>query len=321
LADLGYVGTKGTELTGGRDLNQAEAGEANPRPYPQFGPILAVQSHASSSYNALQARLEKRSTRGQTWLAAYTWSKSLDNASSPVGSAQGESLVPQDSNDLRGERSLSTFHASHRFVLSFLQSLPSSQRLAQLSHSRLTGYLLGDWQTGLIASFQSGHPFTVLRSIDQSGTGFGPAGDLRDRPDLIADPGKPGPVPNNPDPACQQTLSQGGKAADVVDDPASWFNPCAFAAPGTMRFGTEGRNSVIGPGLANIDFSLSKLVPLGREGHHLQLRFEFFNLFNHPIFDLPEIFFDSTRFAAVSSSNAFETSPPRQIQLAVKYVF
>jgi hypothetical protein len=321
LADLGYVGTKGTGLTGGRDLNQAEAGKANPRPYPQFGPILAVESRASSSYNALQARLEKRSTRGQTWLAAYTWSKSIDNASSPVGSAQGESLVPQDSNDLRGERSLSTFHASHRFVLSFLQSLPSSQRLAQLSHSWLTGYLLGDWQAGLIASFQSGHPFTVFRSIDQSGTGFGPAGDLRDRPDLITDPGKPGPVPTNPDPACQQTFSRGGKAADVVDDPASWFNPCAFAAPGTMRFGTEGRNSVIGPGLANIDFSLSKLVPLGREGHHLQLRFEFFNLFNHPIFDLPEIFFDSTRFAAVSSSNAFETSPPRQIQLAVKYVF
>jgi len=78
---------------------------------------------------------------------------------------------------------------------------------------------------------------------------------------------------------------------------------------------------VIGPGLANIDFSLSKVISLPHEGHQLQLRFEFFNLFNHPIFDLPEIFYDSTRFGAVHSSNAFETSPPRQIQLAVKYVF
>ena len=321
LADLGYVGTKGTELTGGLDLNQAAAGGTGPPPYPQFGPILAVESRASSSYHALQARLEKRSTHGQTWLAAYTWSKSIDDASSPVGSADGESLVPQDSNDLRGERSLSTFHASHRFVLSFLQVLPSSQRLGGLSQSRLARHLLGDWQTGLIASFQSGHPFTVLRSIDQSGTGFGPAGDLRDRPDLVADPRQPGPIPNNPDPACHQISSQGGKAADVVDDPASWFNPCAFAAPVTKRFGTAGRNSVIGPGLANIDFSLSKVISLPHEGHQLQLRFEFFNLFNHPIFDLPEIFYDSTRFGAVHSSNVFETSPPRQIQLAVKYVF
>ena len=88
-----------------------------------------------------------------------------------------------------------------------------------------------------------------------------------------------------------------------------------------MRFGSEGRNSVIGPGLANIDFSLSKAVPLGREGRQLQLRFEFFNLFNHPCFDLPEKFFDSARFGAIQSSNAFESSPPRQIQLGVKYVF
>jgi hypothetical protein len=321
LADLGYVGTKGTRLTGGRDLNQAAAGGISLPPYPQFGPIAITESRASSNYNALQARLERRSSRGQTWLAAYTWSRSIDDASSPLGTAQGESLIPQNSSDLRGERSLSTFHASHRIVFSFLQSLPSRQRLGGLTHSRLTGHLLGDWQAGLITSFQSGHPFTVLRSIDQSGTGFGPAGDLRDRPDLIADPGQPGPILNNPDPACHQTLSQGGKAADVVSDPASWFNPCAFAAPDTKRFGTEGRNSVIGPGLANIDFSLSKAIPLGREGRALQLRFEFFNLFNHPTFDLPDIYYDSTRFAAVRSSNAYETSPPRQIQFAVKYVF
>ena len=73
--------------------------------------------------------------------------------------------------------------------------------------------------------------------------------------------------------------------------------------------------------MANIDFSLSKVIPLRGEGHQLQLRFEFFNSLNHPSFDLPEIFFDSTRFAAIKSSNAYETSPPRQIQLGVKYIF
>jgi hypothetical protein len=255
------------------------------------------------------------------FLAAYTWSKSIDNASSFLGLADSESLVPQNSNDLHGERSLSTFNAAHRFVLSYLQQLPFGSGQRWLNHSGITDHLFGNWQVGLITSLQSGHPFTVLRSINQSGTGAGPGGDLRDRPDLIADPNQPGPVLNNPDPACHLTVAKGGKASDVVHDPVSWFNPCAFAAPDTKRFGTEGRNSVIGPGVANVDFSISKVIPLGGEQRQLQLRFEFFNLFNHPAFDLPELFFDSARFAAIKSSNAFETSPPRQIQLGVKYVF
>lgn len=262
LLDLAYVGTKGTKLSGGRDLNQAVAGGGS-RPYPQFGPIATIEPRASSSYHALQTRVERELSPGQALLAAYTWSKSIDDASSLLGVADSESLFPQDSNNLRGERSLSTFHASHRFVLSYLQQLAFGKGQRWRSHSAARR-LLGDWEVGVILALQSGHPFTVLRSIDQSGTGPGPAGDLRDRPDLIGDPYQPGPVPNHPDPACHATVSRGGKAADVVHDPASWFNPCAFAAPGTKRFGNAGRNSLIGPGLANIDFSIGKVFPLRR---------------------------------------------------------
>jgi hypothetical protein len=254
---------------------------------------------------------------GASVLGAYTWSKSIDDASSYAGGADSESLVPQNSLNLRTERSLSTFHAGQRFVLSYLQELPF--RLTR--GKSWVGVMTMGWRIGLIGSFESGHPFSVFRSIDQSGTGAGPGGDLRDRPDVVADPFQAGPVAANPDPACSRTISQGGRAADVVRDPVSWFNACAFAGPSTRRFGNSGRNNVVGPGIANIDLSLVKLIPLYGELQKLELRLEFFNLLNHPIFDLPENFFDSTRFTQVKSANAFDTHPPRQMQIGLRFTF
>jgi hypothetical protein len=142
-----------------------------------------------------------------------------------------------------------------------------------------------------------------------------------DRPDAIADPYTAGPVLANPDPACHSTVSAGGRAADRVRSPAAWFNPCAFAAPSTNRFGNAGRNSLIGPALRNFDLLLSKNVPVGEKQRHLELRVEFFNLTNHANFDIPDRIFDSPTFGAVLSSNAFGTKPPRQIQFGVKYIF
>jgi hypothetical protein len=130
----------------------------------------------------------------------------------------------------------------------------------------------------------------------------------------------PGAVAANPDRACRSTLSQGGRAPDQVGVPGAWFNPCAFAAaPG--RFGTAGRNSVFSPGLRNLDVSFIKQIPLRPEGHSLQFRVEFFNLPNHPNFDVPDRLFDSPTFGAVRSANVWGNKPPRQTQLALKYVF
>jgi hypothetical protein len=87
-----------------------------------------------------------------------------------------------------------------------------------------------------------------------------------------------GPVAANPDPNCQKTVSQGGRAADRVGTSDSWFNVCAFGIP-TGAFGNLGRNSFRGPHVVNMDFSLFKSVPV-YEGWSLQLRFEAFNVFN-----------------------------------------
>jgi hypothetical protein len=85
--------------------------------------------------------------------------------------------------------------------------------------------------------------------------------------------------------------------------------------------GTDGRNTVIGPGLNNLDFSLLKEIPFRHEGRRLELRFEFFNLFNIPHFDLPGRTFAESSLGMVQSSNLYGNKPPRQIQLGLKYIF
>jgi len=310
LFEMAYVGAKGTKLIGARDLNQAAPGGMASRPYPQHGAILEMDSRSNSSYNAFQARAERRMSGGLTYLASYTWSRAIDTASSFFGLADGESYVPQNSLDVSTERGLSIFHAAHRFVLASVWDVPSP----------FAKRWLGGWRLGAIATVQSGHPFSVFRSVDQSGTTPHPFGDLSDRPDLIADPMRSGAVAANPDPMCQITKSNGGRAADRVRDPESWFNPCAFAAPATRRFGTAGRNVVIGPGIANVDLSVNRRFRV-KERTVLEFRAEFFNLFNHPQFDMPEILFDSAGFATVRSANKFGNGPPRQIQLGLRLSF
>ncbi len=310
-----YVGSKGTHLLDQRQGNQPPPGGTPP--YPQFGTIRLLAADGSSIYHSLQLSAEKRFAARVGLLAGYTWSRAIDDVSALQGSA-GDPGFPQNSSDLRSERGLSDFHAEHRFVMSARYDLPlhpfSGAGAAALAGNRL----LGGWRLSAIVTLQTGRPFTVNRGVDQSKTGVTLG--YFDRPDLIADPRKPGPVPANPNPSCQKTRSQGGLAADLTGDPASWFNACAFVAPATARFGTAGRNIVIGPGFANTDFALHKDIGFS-ERHRLELRFESFNLFNHPNFDIPNKNFDSPTFAAVLSENAYHNKPPRQVQLGLRYQF
>jgi hypothetical protein len=314
--DLSYVGSKGTNLVRQRDMNQPRPG--GPKPYPQFGASRLIASDAHSTYHSLQMKAERRWAKSVAFLASYAFSKAIDNASSLIGT-NSEPAFPQDSFDAAAERGLSNFHAKHRFVLSLQQELPWGANHKWLRGPGVARAMFGDWQLNVIWGMNSGRPFTVNRGVDQSGTGTDLA--FKDRPDAVGNPFAAGPVANHPDAACRATASQGGKAADRVRAPESWFNPCAFAAPAAQRFGNSGRNNLIGPGLQNVDLSLLKIVPMPRESHRLQVRFEVFNLANHPNFDTPNRVFDSAAFVAVQSANASGLKPPRQIQIGLRYVF
>jgi len=321
MIDLAYVGSKGTRLSNVIDRNQQ-----NPLtgfPYPQFSSVLFVESNAASSYQSMQFRSERRMSHGLSFLAAYTFSKSIDDISSIFGGSAGSGL-PQDSQNLSGDRGVSDFNAAHRASLSFVYDLPFQRMWAR--GPDWSRKVLDNWQAGGILTAQTGSPFTVILagSPAASAAAFGNP----ERPDLVGDPSKAGPVAANP--TCQ--------APAQVGTPQNWYNQCAFAAPAQETFGpafgTEGRNILTGPGFTNLDFSLAKSIPLRVESNRLQFRGEFFNLLNHPNFDIPSHTFDLTacaqnnsllcpadNYGSILSANAYGNKPPRQIQLSVKYIF
>ena len=195
MIDLAYVGTKGTHLPATRDMN-----EVNPftqvTPYPQFSSILVVEPRANSIYNALQFRSEKRVRQGLAFLAAYTWSRSLDDDSAVFSGSVG-SGVPQNSYDFRADRALSDFQVEHRFVLSYIYDLPFGVGRKWLSDPGKLSRLFGSWQTAGIATMQTGSPFTINMPSTQAGTTITSFG-VPYRPDLVGDPNRAGPVAANP---------------------------------------------------------------------------------------------------------------------------
>ena len=162
---------------------------------------------------------------------------------------------------------------------------------------------------------QTGSPFTVVLpgAPAASAAAFGnPA-----RPNLVGSPFQTGDIAGNP----------GCAGPSQVRTPDSWFNPCAFVTPapglfpGTFEFGDEGRNALTGPGYTDLDFGLAKSMALRRENLRLQFRGDFFNLFNHPNFDIPALVLGGTNFDKLLSANAYGDKPPRQIQLSLRYLF
>ena len=297
---VSYVGSKGTKLVGARDLNQASPSPdpLNFRPLPQFADINQLESSGNSTYHALQLRLQQRLSSGLMFLASYSWSHSIDSSSTLFPSA-GDANFPQDSFNLRAEKGRSNFDIRHRLSLNFSYDLPLGRGRRFLP--RLGGFgnlLLGDWQVNGIVTLQSGYPFTPILRADNSNTGTSLLGlAAGDRPHLVGNP-----KPANP-------------------GPDGWVDPTAFALPPFGSFGNAGRNILTGPGFRNMDFSVLKNISL-REEWTLQFRAEFFNLFNHPNFDLPDPFVDSPlTFGRIFSARSGLPGDARSIQFALKLIF
>jgi len=182
---------------------------------------------------------------------------------------------------------LSNLDVAHRFVASFVYELPRFKG----AHS-LIRYVFGGWQTNGIISLQSGRPFSVVSGRDNSQAGVN-----QDRADLVGSP----------------KLNTGRSHQELID---RYFNTVAFAQNPTGTFGASGRNILRGPGFASVDFGLGKEIPLFWEGHKLQFRAEFFNLFNRVNFNNPNNNLGSAQFGRITASG-----DPRVIQFALKYIF
>ena len=299
VLEVAYVGSKGTKLLTARDINQPQPSALPPglpfvpRPDPRFDDIDLLESRANSSYQSLQARFERRLSRGLGALVSYTWSKSIDDASNFFSSA-GDPNFPQNSYNLRGERGRSNFDVRHRLSASYSYDLPFGKGRKYFADNGWVSTVLTGWQSFGIVTLQTGRPFTValLSDIDNSGTGRSILGfGANDRPNVVGNP-----VASNP-------------------TPERWFNTAAFSFPAPGTFGNSGRNILDGPGYQTVNASLLKNTQLS-EQFNLQLRAEFFNLFNHPNFNLPDNFLGSPTFGRISSAR-----DPRHVQFGVKMLF
>ncbi|MBV8819966.1 MAG: hypothetical protein JO022_16500 [Acidobacteriaceae bacterium] len=218
-------------------------------------PLLAVLTDAQSFYNSFQLTASRRYDRGLSWQAFYTWSHSIDDASTNFSiEAVNEPPTTQDPFDRKGSRGRSGFDIRHNFVANVVYELPGR------------GRALGGWQVSGVASVHSNLPFTPVLSFDNA--------DLQslltsERPDLVGNP-YIGVCPH------------GGKAGT----PSCWFNPSAFALPPPGQFGNAGRNILRGPGFAQFDLALQKGFQL-TEGAKITFGVETYNLFNHPNFAIP----------------------------------
>jgi outer membrane receptor protein involved in Fe transport len=355
LLEVTYAGTRGLNLFRGIGINQARL--ASPQhpiinevigqaittntpanatlraPYQgvETGAFFQIQSTAESTYNSLQVSLTKRLSRGVQLLASYTYAKSLDNASGNSDStgdlAADTAAIGGNQLDNRANRGVSDFDRTHRFVLSYLWDLPHPA-FAVRSTGRL---LFSNWQVAGIITAMSGLPIDIVDG--GAGSLYGFSGILTfARPSWATN-------------ATRITASS--------NIPAGYFfNPSAFVRPfvqanqlipssnGTARadapgtdIGNVGRNVLHGPGQNNVDFSIIRRFPI-RESKNIELRAEFFNVFNHVNLANPISNFNAVPAASISSNTGQITGDPgdfgrivstsnnqRLIQFAVKLNF
>ncbi|MBI4484034.1 MAG: TonB-dependent receptor [Acidobacteria bacterium] len=308
---VGYVGARGIQLIRRGDINipfpQTVDGRLliprAVRPNPNFDEIGMYLSDANSFYNALQVTLNKRFSQGFQLQTSYTLSKSVDDASG----FQGSHFKTEFANRIYMihirtlNRGLSNFDVRQNFNLNYTFDLPfgPGRRLGR-DLTGFAGKLAEGWQVSGITSISSGPPFTAIVGRDQSNI----FNVNNTRPDL-----RPGSN-NNP----------------VLGGPDRYFDPGAFVLQPQGFIGTAGRDTIIGPGLANFDFTLVKNTAVSSisEDFRIQFRAEFFNLFNRPNFGLPifRVFNDPTGVPAPNAGRINDTiTTSRQVQFGLRVVF
>ncbi len=235
---------------------------------------------ANSNYNALQVSLEKK-VGALRFLGAYTWSKSLDNAS-----GFNDTI---NTFNYRISKALSSYDMTHNFVTSYSYDLPF-QKLTSSTSGALQKFLSG-WQVTGITRFTTGLAMPLRASGDRSLCGCGGV----DRPNY------------------------NGQPIQFFDPRASanhqYFSPSPFSQEVTGIAGNANRRFFHGPGLNYWDFALHKTTRV-TERTSIEFRAEFFNLFNHAQFFNPSGNVSSSRFGRVTDARE-----PRIGQLALKFYF
>ena len=274
LTEISYIGNVGHNL-GGANVNLNMIPLVNGRgpdnqaqslrPFPQFNAVWHESpAWGNSAYHSMNVKAEKRYSGGMNFLLNYTWSKFLDDveAATELGGEVGNGYQHISLRHL--DKSLSGNDVRHRFIGSIVYELPVGKNRPLPVNSAALDALIGGWGIGMIAEFRTGVPFGVIENTNRSNT-FAHV----QRPNLL------GSVSRLSD---WRSNVRGN----------NYFDPSLFEAPGAGLIGSAPRNLCCGPGFNGFDLSVHKWFEF-TEKHKLQLRGDFYNLFNRPSFANPEL--------------------------------
>lgn len=294
-ASTGCATTTGTVPQGTRYIPvvaKPAAPAASNRPNPYLGAGFFWYTAGNSSYNALQFDVTRRLSQRLQFRANYTWAKNLDmNSALTIAQAQNQPQMIYDRTDLRRDWGPSALTPTSQASISGHYDLPFGSNAAKGAAKLYSG-----WQLNGISSLLSGFPFTPLAGSNISGDGN----------------------TRNPD---RPNMSATFSGPLILHKQSQWFDPKAFTAPAAGTFGSLGRGTFRGPGLADVDLSLAKNTSI-TERVSMQFRAEFFNAFNHVNLGPP----NTTVFsgAAVSPSAGLISTlatDSRRVQLGLKVIY
>jgi hypothetical protein len=262
------------------------------KPYPRFQNVSIYRNNSgTTNYNALEAKVEQRLSRGLYLLVAYTHSKLIDDASSVfsstvLSSPNSSSLIAADTYRPYLERDSSNGDMPNVTSIAATYDLPAG-RGHRIGSSRLADLVLGGWSVNAIGLLQSGMPITVTQATNNNAF----AGFSLQRPNIIGNP----------------SLDPG------LRTPAHYFNTSAFAAAGQFVIGTASRNPVRGPAYRDLDGALVKKLHLS-EKTNAEFRAEMFNTTNTPAFAQPNGSFGAAAFGSITAT----TTEQRVVQFALR---
>ena len=288
VLELGYIGSKGTRMVFYSQGNQAalDADPSRPtplvsrQPFPLWGSeIRTTQDQGNSTYHAGFVKVERRLSAGLSLLAHYTFSKSL-----AVNSDINESVSNFYNVSLDKGRGLSDIR--HYAVIAVNFELPFGRGKPYLT-SGVASKLLGGWTANSIVSMRGGFPISVYAQGDVCNCAA----------------------------YSQKALQVGDPFSGFTRSREQWFNTAAFVQPLAGRFGNSGHNIIGGPPSKTVSFSVFRAIRI-QEKVRLQIRSEFFNLFNHANFGEPGSTVRNASYGVINSA-----ADARIIQFALKLVF
>jgi carboxypeptidase family protein len=336
LLSLAYVGAQARHLVIVREMdpginpagcaadptcvaNRAVQSIVFPNNFPLDGNIFSGvannQTTGISNYNSFQATLSKHMSRGLQFFATYTYSKAMDDGSGFENSAFGGGgfggygglRATNPFNQSAADYGPSVYDATHRFVISYTYNLPAIHHFSNGAARRV----VEGWRMSGVTSFQSGFALDVIdagfRSLTCDVLIFSACWDV---PNVV------GPAQYG-NPRSDSFVNTTKNAHNTTPKDHYWFNPNTFSREAFGTIGNAGRSPLRGPGINNFDWGFYKDTAI-TEQTRMELRFEFFNLFNHTQFSDNSI---STNINSGNFGRILSAQPSRIIQLAAKFYF